>query len=556
VLRFVDSWSRRWRRPSLAAADLALLLGIALRIREFSRVNGMIFDEAALALNVATRSFAELLGPLDHVQMAPLLFLWGAKLSVVVLGVSEWALRLTPLLAGIGALVLFQRCAARILSSWSAAFAMLLLALSTELVHYAAVFKQYSSDALATTLLLSLALSWYRAPSRRSWWALVVAGAFCLAASMPSVFVLGGIGLATALLVFRAPNRRLVPEVIAGLALWLGTFGVVFLQSSQDPDRTAFFQWWWKYSFLDPRLPDFPQRVSTAVSEALAAAFTAPQTPTLILILFTLGVIVGLLTLAYRGSIVLLSTLLVPPMLLAAASGLHFYPVAARFLLCFAPYVVLLVAIGIDGIDPKVRSPGRLVWGAVLGFAVLATVVPGAWRLATDPSTDETGLRPLVQALEARSRPGETVYLYNKAIIVYTFYSTDWRHQPNLDRPRRYAQLFDARWGKRRVAPPDTGMNGAALRLVDRGRSTVLGIGTGKHYLDYRGFLSPELDPGWDLNELRRIRAEGSRTAWLLFSGESETPRDQLLQRIREAGGFLDWHLDRRGAYLYRIRFP
>jgi hypothetical protein len=165
-------------------------------------------------------------------------------------------------------------------------------------------------------------------------------------------------------------------------------------------------------------------------------------------------------------------------------------------------------------------------------------------------------LRPLIRELEARSQPSETVYLYSKVVAVYVFYSTDWNHQSNLDRPLRFSRLFDARWSN----PPGTvsaaRAAGDALRLTDRGREVVIGLGTGKHYMDIRGFESSELAPDWAANEVRRIRAEGSPTAWLLFGQESDSPREDLLQQIRLTGATIDLDLGERGAHLYRVHFP
>ena len=61
-------------------------------------------DEAMIALNIERRSYAELFGTLDFNQAAPLGFLWLEKAAVQLLGPSELALRLWPLLAGIAAL--------------------------------------------------------------------------------------------------------------------------------------------------------------------------------------------------------------------------------------------------------------------------------------------------------------------------------------------------------------------------------------------------------------------------------------------------------------------
>jgi len=57
--------------------------------------------------NLINRSFAGLWQPLDWQQGAPVGFLMLQKSAITLLGTSEFAMRLIPLLAGISSLVLF-----------------------------------------------------------------------------------------------------------------------------------------------------------------------------------------------------------------------------------------------------------------------------------------------------------------------------------------------------------------------------------------------------------------------------------------------------------------
>ena len=59
------------------------------------------YDEAALALNITSRGFVELVAPLDYLQTAPPMFLWAERLIVILFGANDWTLRLVPLGAGV-----------------------------------------------------------------------------------------------------------------------------------------------------------------------------------------------------------------------------------------------------------------------------------------------------------------------------------------------------------------------------------------------------------------------------------------------------------------------
>ena len=90
---------------------LLVIAGAALRAVQYFRGGSLWVDEAALALNLAARSFSELFSPLDLAQAAPAGFLAVEKALLVAFGRGELALRLFPFLASLAALFLFLRLA-------------------------------------------------------------------------------------------------------------------------------------------------------------------------------------------------------------------------------------------------------------------------------------------------------------------------------------------------------------------------------------------------------------------------------------------------------------
>ena len=104
-----------------AFTSWAVRLGIALLVfgvgcRVFlSWLNLPLFaDEACLAINCFDRDYQGLTYELSYMQVAPVLFLWIEKTVCTLVGPSPWFLRLVPLMAGIGGLLLFwpvlRRC--------------------------------------------------------------------------------------------------------------------------------------------------------------------------------------------------------------------------------------------------------------------------------------------------------------------------------------------------------------------------------------------------------------------------------------------------------------
>jgi uncharacterized membrane protein len=138
-------------------ALVIIVFGLTLRTAQYLADRSLWMDEAMLALNIADRSFVELMQPLDYDQGAPVGFLLIQKLMIQALGNKDYVLRLFPLLAGLLSLYLIYRVADRYTSGVAVIPALALFAVSGPLVHYASEAKQYSSDVAICLLLLFVA---------------------------------------------------------------------------------------------------------------------------------------------------------------------------------------------------------------------------------------------------------------------------------------------------------------------------------------------------------------------------------------------------------------
>src|SRR4051794_15203714 len=97
----VDLPVRDYNRAVRRVALLLVVGGVVARLVRYLANGPLWLDEAAVALNLADRPFAGLHLPLDHNQIAPVLFLWAERLVMNLFGDGERALRLVPLLLGV-----------------------------------------------------------------------------------------------------------------------------------------------------------------------------------------------------------------------------------------------------------------------------------------------------------------------------------------------------------------------------------------------------------------------------------------------------------------------
>jgi hypothetical protein len=420
VSRTGDALDRMVRGlTSRAMLVLLVLLGAVLRIYQYAADRSLWLDEAALAHNIIQRGFGHLAAPLDFAQLAPLGFLWLEKCAVLLLGSSEYALRLLPLLASLAALVLFALVARRILPDVAAPFALLLFATAPQLIYFASETKQYAFDTAGALAIVLMALeARERGLTGRRAVVFGVAGGLLPWFTQPSVFVLAA---AAAYLLFTGPHTgrtRTLTAYVPMLALW--TIGAALAAwhglHSLAPGDAAYLRTFWHPAFL-------PVQSGVAaslqwISDLARGAFQwhfAPRLPWVALALFVLGAVY--FALRVRALLVLV---LGPIVFALAASALHLYPVFSRLTLFVAPSLFLTVGAGaalllaVAGERPVARAAAF----AALGIIALLSLTTARYL----PILREE-LRPVAQFVALHRKPGDTIYVYYGAAQAFRYYA-------------------------------------------------------------------------------------------------------------------------------------
>ncbi|MGH7751589.1 MAG: glycosyltransferase family 39 protein, partial [Gemmatimonadales bacterium] len=355
----------------LAAVVVA---GAAARVAQFTATHSLDIDEAMIALNIGTRSFADLARPLDYGQTAPVLFLWAERL-VVALGGGEGGgmnaatLRLLPLLAGVALPLAVWRLANRFVEPRQALVAAALTAVSPILLQYSRVAKPYETDALVAVLLVSWAADTIAAPDHgATWLRLLAAGAVALCASASAVLVLAAIaaGLWWAQ---SHSGRRLAMAAL----VWGGVFALHYVMLYRGVAEAPFMQQFWEASFLTPTSLDVVPRAWVALQDVLSLAFVGSRAQPWGVVAFVALAVAGTVSLA-RPKRPWAAALMAGPILAAVvASALRRYPMAPRLMAFAVPLMACLLAAGIAALAARVPRRGA-PW--VFGLLVLAWLVP------------------------------------------------------------------------------------------------------------------------------------------------------------------------------------
>ena len=210
---------------------LIIALGIILRLDQYLFNRSLWLDESFVVINVINRGWLELLqAPLEYSSyITPPGFLLMAKLSVTMFGNSDFILRLFSFISGILALILYYPMAKRYVSERAVPFALLLFAISSQLIIYSSDFKEYSTDVLIA-IVLYLLVDYIRRHSLNfsRLLLLTIVGIIAVWFSHPSVFILATIGIYLAFPYLLNKEWKQLAKLKLVYILWLVNFAIIF----------------------------------------------------------------------------------------------------------------------------------------------------------------------------------------------------------------------------------------------------------------------------------------------------------------------------------------
>ncbi len=408
---------------------LTALAGACVRVAVYVQNRSFFLDEANLARNIAERSLGELVQPLHYEQFAPLVFLWISKINALLLGNTEHALRLLPLLAGMAAILLFYQIAARLIPSLPARWlALWVFSFHTGLLRYATECKQYGTDVFAAVLAIWLALGQGQRPfglKQAAGWTFL--GLALIWFSMPVVFILSGVGLYWLFIFWRKKDRKSLALVAASIALWLAGFAVFFFTMLKQDAESDYLRQYHQPYFL-PLLPlsaeDWKQW--GGLLHQLLKSFSGHT---------AVAQAIGLLGLLAawmhwsrrRPELVLLFG--VPLLTCLVASGLQYYSLISRLTLFLVPILLLTSAFGWHVLWEKAGPRLKAVVAACL---VLMAGGHDTYRFFRQPYETD-GLRQALAFVEARQQPADGLYLWKWAVPGYDFYTRLHEHPMSFE---------------------------------------------------------------------------------------------------------------------------
>ena len=374
IASFVRAHARGWLDPVLLVAAAALWIDIL----QWWRGAPLWLDEEMIAINFRDRSFADLTGSLWLGQSAPLGWLWLERIALLLSGPAERALRIVPLLFGLGTTLAATWIARRYLTTPAGVLVVVLCVVGSSISHYRFELKHYSADVFWGLLLPALAAWTTEAGSpgerwrRRLTFALVAGVA--LWTSYGALFVAPGC-LAWILADTLRRDRSQALRVTAANALWLSFFAANYALSLRYTHENDFLRNYWS-----DRVPP------ASAGPAGRLAWIADQLPELgrnaggtsfPILLFAAG-ITGLLLAPARRLSIVYGAVPIAAVLLAVT---RLVPVYERFSLWVIPSIYVGLAFALDRGVRWMRHAfvGRRLDLAVAGALACTAVLPVSW---------------------------------------------------------------------------------------------------------------------------------------------------------------------------------
>jgi Dolichyl-phosphate-mannose-protein mannosyltransferase len=538
-------------------ALVAIVVGTALRVAEAAQGHSLGFDDSMLAINIVSRSAAELARPLAFQQSAPILFLWLERLLVDLAGAHSIVLSLVPVLGGIAVLPLTWIVGRRLVGAPAAAWTTALLAVSPLAVDYTDRPKPYVLDAAIALGLIALTLRVLREPEHRgAWIALAVAGALSIGFSTPAIFTLAACG--TTFLLTPSIRRRCALWVVGLGVLWIAVAAVNYIAIQRPAANDPYLHRFWDPIFFTPGAPDLAARVRLVFSSYIENLFfgTTIRPPISFRIAAMVLAVVGAVRAARRPGPWACVLLAGPLTLAMLAAVVRTYPPSDRTWLFAAPSLALLAAYGLIGLGERlvplpVRRP------VLLGLGIAALMLP-AWQSwhALRATLGADDFESAIRTWRTSDHPGEPVYVFARDAIRWTYYTTNWAapDTARLDWLLATSRAIGPNSGN---APPrghPVRDEGDSLVYTGSGRAELIGDPTGMEDLSNVP-RDPRPDSGWGDNEARRIAAAANPSIWLFLRYCPPTVDSELVVASIRRGARVTVVRRVADVRLYQLRF-
>lgn len=445
--------TNKYHRFTHIVAIVMMLIAAVLRIYVYMQNRNLILDEANIARNINERGFSGLIHPLDYEQYAPPLFLWITKLNTLIFNISEYALRLYPLLCGLAAIWVLYKVLRELMPIEGIWFPLSLFGFSAIMIRYSSEVKQYMPDVLITLLLVQLAfkINVRQTPLKKFLLYWIVAGSVAIWASMPSVFVLTGVAGYYFLQYLEARKRSVFLVLVIIGVVWLGQFALYYFSVLKEQANSDYLQNFHKKHFLFATPSNQAEwNHNLYAFNSIVYKFTGMYK--YVYETWKWLMILGFVSLIF-SNIKKAALLILPILFLGLAASIEQYSVLPRVVLFSMPLLIIIMSYGFSHmLKFRYRLPKLILLVAAL-FVVVSDIgqtieeIPFKYEELTEGMTflQESGLK------------SEAISVYHSSVPAFIYYtsihpdSSRWNDLKNADRLYWHTSYDSLGWFMRNV---------------------------------------------------------------------------------------------------------
>lgn len=410
---------------------IALLVGVALRSIQYFGATSLWLDEVASAMNIQTRSFAQLATEkLEFNQVAPLGFLWTSKLAAMLLGETDEAYRLVPFCWSLLSLPLFYLVAKRFLSGFFLLGAVILFSSSYSGFLYAEQAKQYSGDLAISLFFVLVALKISEGNvSNRAKWIFTFVGFIGLLSCFQAVPMLLFL-LFVLFIWFKKQNKPLPIKLllIPGIAWFVAALILTWFAVNMSNDTRSAMGNYWSGGY-PPK--EFGLDYLLWIPQKLYEEFnfyTVWWFNDLLLAARWLGLFLLILSIPglfyLRKQTGIKALLLFAPLIIALVLALlRQYPFANR--VSFYAHFPIVIS-GMAGMQALVQWQPIVFKKKIFGpIAIISSLIPLIYMIFIPilrPPYYAQPMQPILRELKKQLKPGDIIYVYHKARFAMKFY--------------------------------------------------------------------------------------------------------------------------------------
>ncbi len=409
---------------------LIILLGIALRLQQYSLDRSLWLDELFFATNFLERDFFQLFQlPLDYSSshVAPPGFMLLSFIMVKLFGLSEAVLRFLPLACGIGALFLFKWLGDKILSSTARPIALFLFAVSDALIYYSAEFKQYSCDVLITLALLLWFVHLQQQPlTQRALGWLAVIGSVLIWFSHPAAFILASFGLYIGLRSLWQHDWHKIPTLLGVASLWALSFWLMYYTVGGNVKDSEIGRWLVTFWHLQQAfMPTLNHEALNWLTQRLWSVLDYPAGLTHVVVVVWF-MSMGFVFFLFKKQTHIILWLVLPIAFAIIASYFEKFPFADRLILFILPSIYLLLAEGIAHL--RFTSPvlEKSAWLIILNSILILSIVAYITNFPIYKKQYRQEIKPILSYIEQHKQPQDSFYIYHWAEPALRFYGKEY----------------------------------------------------------------------------------------------------------------------------------